>query len=117
RPGGLRREAPEGSEAPAGTAPVLQALELLRGPPGAPGRRAGGPDRLGLRLPDPGAAAQGSPACKDGASERVAGRGEVRPPDPKPRATRRLPPRPEVGTPPAEEGNEGGEPRVARRAP
>jgi hypothetical protein len=30
---------------------------------------------------------------------------------------RGLPPRTEVGTPPAEEGDEGGEPRAACRAP
>ena len=53
--------------------------------------RPAGPDRLGLRLPDPGQSAQGSPAGTDGEGEPVAGRGEVRPPDPESRIQQGLP--------------------------
>ena len=58
RAGVLRREAPAGSEAPAGLDPVLQAGELVRCPPGPAIRGSIGPDRRGLRLPDPGPATQ-----------------------------------------------------------
>ena len=75
-----------------------------------------GPHRLGVRLPDPGESAKGGPTSADGEGERVAGRGEVRPPDPETRIQRGLPTRSEDGTTPAEEGNEGGEPGSGHRA-
>ena len=52
-----------GTASSSGPAAVLQAGELLRGPQGLDGSGPARPDRLGLRLPDPGPAAQGG-ACR-----------------------------------------------------
>ena len=78
-------QGPERPQDAAGLAPVLQARELLRGPRG-PARRPAGGDLIGsgCDCPDPGQPAQGGAEGPDGEGEPVAGRGEVRPPDPEP---------------------------------
>ena len=64
-------KAPPRPQAPAGPAPVLQARELLRGPRGPAQGGPRRPDRLGLRLPDPGPAAEGGDRGAAAAGEQV----------------------------------------------
>src|SRR5262249_32919658 len=109
RPGGLHREEPPRPEDAARLVAILQARELLRGPGRPDEGGPAGPDRRGMRRPDPGQSAEGRAAGPDGEGEPGPRRGSLRPYRPagasrrEPRAAplaappRRLPACPEVG--------------------
>ncbi len=79
----LHRQAPARPQAAAGAVAVLQAGELLRGPPGAGASRPAGPDRQRLRLPDSRAAAKGRARQAPQARQRIAPRTNRRRPHPR----------------------------------
>ena len=73
---GLRRQGHARPEDAAGADAVLQAGELFRGAGGADQGGPAGPDRRGLRLPDPGQPPKAAIEARTAAGERVAGRGK-----------------------------------------